>query len=115
LPLFPQATVRSGRPIKAIRERLKGKAGRVRQNLMGKRVDFSARTVITADPNLELGALCTTIQRSTPLSSAPADQVGVPISVARILTVPERVTVFNIDQYVLVLWPSGFSIPQQDV
>eukprot|EP00667_Euglena_gracilis_P000092 EG_transcript_92 len=92
---FPKATLRSGRPIKSIRERLKGKAGRVRQNLMGKRVDFSARTVITADPNLEL------------------DQVGVPISVARILTFPERVTVYNIDQmYELVRrgpnqWPGA--------
>ncbi len=38
---------KSGRPIKSIRARLKGKEGRVRGNLMGKRVDFSARTVIT--------------------------------------------------------------------
>eukprot|EP00906_Rhabdomonas_costata_P031062 RCo043905 len=77
---MPKATVKSGRPIKSIRERLRSKAGRVRQNLMGKRVDFSARTVITADPNLEL------------------DQVGVPTSMARILTFPERVTMFNIDR-----------------
>ena len=42
----------SNRPLKSFRQRIVGKAGRVRQNLMGKRVDFSARTVITGDPNL---------------------------------------------------------------
>ena len=45
---------KSGRPVKAIAQRLKGKEGRVRGNLMGKRVDFSARTVITPDPNLSI-------------------------------------------------------------
>jgi DNA-directed RNA polymerase II subunit RPB1 len=69
---IPQDTQKSGRPIKAIRARLKGKEGRMRGNLMGKRVDFSARTVITGDPNLQL------------------DQVGVPKSVAMTLTYPER-------------------------
>jgi DNA-directed RNA polymerase II subunit RPB1 len=58
--------------VKAIRARLKGKEGRLRGNLMGKRVDFSARTVITGDPNLEL------------------DEVGVPRSIAMNLTYPER-------------------------
>lgn len=48
----PQETQRSGKPLKTFRQRLKGKEGRIRGNLMGKRVDFSARTVITADPNL---------------------------------------------------------------
>ncbi|KAH8111472.1 beta and beta-prime subunits of DNA dependent RNA-polymerase [Phellopilus nigrolimitatus] len=55
-----------------------GKEGRLRGNLMGKRVDFSARTVITGDPNLEL------------------DEVGVPKSIAMTLTYPERVTPYNI-------------------
>ena len=68
----PQAMQKSGRPIKAIRARLKGKEGRLRGNLMGKRVDFSARTVITGDPNIQL------------------DQVGVPRSIAMTLTYPER-------------------------
>lgn len=68
----PQALQKSGRPVKAIRARLKGKEGRLRGNLMGKRVDFSARTVITGDPNLEL------------------DEVGVPRSIAMNLTFPER-------------------------
>ncbi|TIA87040.1 hypothetical protein E3P99_03444 [Wallemia hederae] len=75
---IPQAMQKSGRPIKSIRARLKGKEGRLRGNLMGKRVDFSARTVITGDPNLEL------------------DEVGVPFSIARTLTYPERVTPYNI-------------------
>ena len=70
---------KSGRPIKSIRARLKGKDGRLRQNLMGKRVDFSARTVITGDPNLSL------------------DEVGVPRSIARNLTYPEMVTPYNMD------------------
>ncbi|KAJ3874180.1 DNA-directed RNA polymerase II, subunit 1 [Lentinula edodes] len=75
---IPQALQKSGRPVKAIRARLKGKEGRLRGNLMGKRVDFSARTVITGDPNLEL------------------DEVGVPRSIAMNLTFPERVTPYNI-------------------
>lgn len=40
--------------LKTIAQRLKGKEGRIRGNLMGKRVDFSGRTVITADPNLQI-------------------------------------------------------------
>lgn len=75
---IPQALQKSGRPVKAIRARLKGKEGRLRGNLMGKRVDFSARTVITGDPNIQL------------------DQVGVPRSIAMVLTYPERVTPYNI-------------------
>ncbi|KAF2758672.1 RNA polymerase II largest subunit [Pseudovirgaria hyperparasitica] len=74
----PQAMQKSGRPVKSIRSRLKGKEGRIRGNLMGKRVDFSARTVITGDPNLSL------------------DEVGVPRSIARTLTYPETVTPYNI-------------------
>lgn len=54
----------------------------MRGNLMGKRVDFSARTVITPDPNLQI------------------DQVGVPRSIAANMTFPEIVTPFNIDRYV---------------
>ncbi|CAI4328075.1 ALI_collapsed_G0008730.mRNA.1.CDS.1 [Saccharomyces cerevisiae] len=76
----PQALQKSGRPVKSIRARLKGKEGRIRGNLMGKRVDFSARTVISGDPNLEL------------------DQVGVPKSIAKTLTYPEVVTPYNIDR-----------------
>ncbi|KAI0007643.1 beta and beta-prime subunits of DNA dependent RNA-polymerase [Xylariaceae sp. FL0662B] len=76
----PQALQKSGRPVKSIRSRLKGKEGRLRGNLMGKRVDFSARTVITGDANISL------------------DEVGVPRSIARILTYPETVTPYNISR-----------------
>lgn len=76
----PRALQKSGRPVKAIRARLKGKEGRLRGNLMGKRVDFSARTVITGDANISL------------------DEVGVPRSIARTLTYPETVTPYNISK-----------------
>jgi len=81
IPGLPLATVRSGsRPIKSLTQRLRGKEGRIRGNLMGKRVDFSARTVITGDPNISI------------------DEVGVPRSIALNLTYPEIVTPFNIDR-----------------
>ncbi|KAK6169039.1 hypothetical protein SNE40_020167 [Patella caerulea] len=59
-------------------QRLKGKQGRFRGNLSGKRVDFSGRTVISPDPNMRI------------------DQVAVPVLIAKILTYPERVTAANI-------------------
>ena len=65
----PQDSYRNGKPLKTIRQRLVGKEGRVRGNLMGKRVDYSGRTVITADPILSM------------------QQVGVPRSIAANLTV----------------------------
>lgn len=80
LLIYFQATQKSGRPLKSIKQRLKGKEGRVRGNLMGKRVDFSARTVITPDPNLAI------------------HQVGVPRTIAQNMTFPEIVTPFNIDK-----------------
>jgi len=43
--------------IKSIEERLKSKEGRFRQHLMGKRVDFSARSVVSPDSNLALDEL----------------------------------------------------------
>ncbi len=42
------------RPLKSLSDTLKGKQGRFRQNLLGKRVDYSGRTVITVGPNLRL-------------------------------------------------------------
>jgi DNA-directed RNA polymerase beta' subunit len=65
-----QVTQRSGRPMKSIKERLNGKTGRVRGNLMGKRVDYSSRSVITPDPNLSIREL------------------GVPMKIAKNLTRP---------------------------
>ena len=77
---IPQAHHRSGRPLKTLTQRLKGKEGRFRGSLSGKRVDFSSRTVISPDPNLDLS------------------EVGVPTSVAMKLTIPEIVTEWNIDR-----------------
>lgn len=68
-----------GKVIKSLGSRLKGKEGRVRGNLMGKRVDFSARTVITSDPTISI------------------NQLGVPIKIAMNLTFPEVVTPENIN------------------
>ncbi|KAG5185243.1 hypothetical protein JKP88DRAFT_271988 [Tribonema minus] len=89
----PQETQRSGKPLKTIRQRLKGKEGRIRGNLMGKRVDFSARTVITADPNLGI------------------DQVGVPRSIALNLTVPEMVTTFNQERLLALINKGPYEHP----
>lgn len=75
-----QSTQRSGQPTKSITDRLRGKDGRIRGNLMGKRVDFSARSVITPDAVMDI------------------DQVGIPYKVAMSLTVPERVTSYNIEE-----------------
>ncbi|MAH20981.1 MAG: hypothetical protein CMB96_06070 [Flavobacteriaceae bacterium] len=57
IPGVASVAQRSGRPLKSIKERLNGKGGRVRGNLMGKRVDYSARSVITPDPNLSVAEL----------------------------------------------------------
>ena len=80
LPGQPRANQHSGRPIKSICSRLKAKEGWIRGNLMGKRVDFSARTVVTPDPNINI------------------DQLGVPWSIALNLTYPETVTPYNIER-----------------
>ena len=80
IPGLPEAQTKSKKPLRSIRARLRGKEGRIRGNLMGKRVDFSARTVITGDPNLEI------------------DQVGVPRSIAMNMTFSERVTPLNFDK-----------------
>ncbi len=77
---IPPARHRSGRALKTICQRLKGKEGRFRGNLSGKRVDFSARTVISPDPNIDI------------------NEVGVPVDVAARLTIPERVTAWNLDE-----------------
>jgi DNA-directed RNA polymerase subunit A' len=77
---IPQAHHRSGRPLKTITQRLKGKEGRFRGSLSGKRVDFSSRTVISPDPNLNIS------------------DVGVPSDVAKKLTIPETVSSWNIDK-----------------
>ncbi|MBU0461830.1 MAG: DNA-directed RNA polymerase subunit A' [Nanoarchaeota archaeon] len=76
---LPPARHRSGQPLKTITERIKSKEGRIRHNLAGKRTNFSARTVISPDPMIGL------------------NEVGVPMEVAQKLTIPERVTEWNMD------------------
>jgi DNA-directed RNA polymerase II subunit RPB1 len=68
---------RSGRPLKSIKDRLNGKGGRMRGNLMAKRVDYSARSVITADPNISIREL------------------GIPMKIALNITKPVTVNMKN--------------------
>ncbi|MEE8403163.1 MAG: DNA-directed RNA polymerase subunit A' [Candidatus Hydrothermarchaeaceae archaeon] len=75
----PPARHRSGRPLKTLTQRLKGKEGRFRSNLSGKRVNFSARTVVSPDPNISI------------------NEVGIPEEIAAELTVPMRVTERNLE------------------
>jgi DNA-directed RNA polymerase subunit A' len=76
----PPARHRSGRPLKTLSQRLKGKEGRFRGSLSGKRVNFSARTVISPDPTLSL------------------NEVGVPERVAREMTQTMNVTERNVEE-----------------
>ncbi|MFQ5710563.1 MAG: DNA-directed RNA polymerase subunit A' [Candidatus Geothermarchaeales archaeon] len=75
----PPARHRSGRQLRTLTQRLAGKDGRFRSNLVGKRVNFSARTVISPDSNLEI------------------NEVGIPLEIAMKLTVPERVSELNVE------------------
>ncbi|CAH2007685.1 unnamed protein product [Acanthoscelides obtectus] len=89
------------KPGRGLVQRLKGKQGRFRGNLSGKRVDFSSRTVISPDPNLEI------------------DQVGVPKHVAKILTFPEKVIQANINKMRKLvmngpdIWPGANYVQQK--
>ncbi len=76
---LPKSLQKNKKVTKSLSERLKGKEGRVRGNLMGKRVDQSGRTVITSDPNIAL------------------NEVGIPLLIAKNLTYPEIVTKNNIE------------------
>ncbi|MBI5036304.1 DNA-directed RNA polymerase subunit A', partial [Candidatus Micrarchaeota archaeon] len=76
---IPPARHRSGRQLRTLFQRLKGKEGRFRYNLSGKRVNFSARTVISPDPTLGI------------------NQLGVPEDIAAELTVPVAVTAWNLE------------------
>jgi DNA-directed RNA polymerase II subunit RPB1 len=80
IPGVAPSAQRSGRPLKSIQQRLGSKEGRIRYNIQGKRVEFSARSVITPDPNLSIA------------------EIGVPEKIAMNLTVPERVTIYNKEQ-----------------
>ena len=85
IPGVAPSAQRSGRPLKSLQQRLGSKEGRIRNNLQGKRVEYSARSVITPDPNISVAEL------------------GVPLKIAMNLTHPERVTAYNIDRmYALI-------------
>jgi DNA-directed RNA polymerase II subunit RPB1 len=77
IPGVASVAQRSGRPLKSIKDRLNGKGGRMRGNLMAKRVDFSARSVITADPNISIRDL------------------GIPMKIAKNITKPVVVNKIN--------------------
>jgi len=77
---IPPARHRSGQPLKTITERIKGKEGRIRKNLSGKRVNYSGRTIISPDPSIEI------------------NEVGIPYEIAKIVTVAETVTDLNIER-----------------
>jgi DNA-directed RNA polymerase II subunit RPB1 len=79
---------RSGRPLMSLTQRHKGKTGRIRGNLMGKRVDFSARSVITPDPELSI------------------TELGVPLKIAMNITKPVFVNKRNI-KYLTYLVKNG--------
>jgi DNA-directed RNA polymerase II subunit RPB1 len=102
IPGVAPSAQRSGRPLKSIQQRLGGKEGRIRYNIQGKRVEFSARSVITPDPNLSVA------------------EIGVPLEIAMNLTSPERVTPYNLDKlYKLVQngadkWPGAKTIVRAD-
>jgi len=76
---IPPARHRTRRQLKTLSQRLKGKQGIFRQNLAGKRVNFCARSVISPDSHIDI------------------NEVGVPLRIAREITVPERVTEWNIN------------------
>ena len=77
---IPPARHRSGRSLKTLSQRLKSKDGRFRHNLSGKRVNFSARTVVSPDPNLSI------------------NEVGVPDRIAKELTIPIKATKLNLSE-----------------
>ncbi len=80
-PGVPPAKHRSGRPLKTIIQRIKGKGGIIRNNLMGKRVNYAARTTIT--PDMFIGV----------------DEIGLPKEIADTLTIKEKITDYNLELY----------------
>jgi len=76
---IPPARHRSGQPLKTITERIKGKEGRIRHNLAGKRVNYSGRTVVSPDPYLKI------------------NEIGIPFEIAKVITVAESVTTANVE------------------
>jgi DNA-directed RNA polymerase II subunit RPB1 len=102
IPGVAPSAQRGGRPLKSLQQRIGSKEGRVRFNIQGKRVEQSARSVITGDPNISIA------------------EVGVPQKIAMNLTRPEVVTKFNINRlYKYVqngadIFPGAKSIVRKD-
>ncbi len=90
---IPPARHRSGRALRTLTQRLKGKEGRFRSNLSGKRVDFSARSVISPNPYISI------------------NDVGVPIEIAKILTIPTNVNSWNIEEMKQMVLNGPFKHP----
>ena len=88
-----QNAQRNKRALKALRQRLKAKEGRVRGNIMGKRVDYSARTVISGDPDIGI------------------EEYGIPKQIAMNITIPETVTPYNIDKMYELVRNGSFKYP----
>jgi len=98
---IPAARHRSGRPLKTLADRLKSKEGRFRQNLAGKRVNFSARTVISPDPYISM------------------NEVGIPLEIAMDLTIPVAVQEHNMEEVKKIImnapnWPSANYVIRPD-
>jgi DNA-directed RNA polymerase II subunit RPB1 len=102
IPGLAPSQQRNGRKLKSVSDRMKKKEGRIRGNLNGKRVDQSARTVITPDPYISL------------------DELGVPIKIALNITFPEVVNDYNIEHLrKLILngpdnWPGAKYVKKQN-
>ncbi|PJE81672.1 hypothetical protein COU58_01135 [Candidatus Pacearchaeota archaeon CG10_big_fil_rev_8_21_14_0_10_32_42] len=97
----PPARHRSGQPLKTITERIKGKEGRIRKNIAGKRVNYSGRTVISPDPNIHI------------------NEVGIPFEIAKIVTVAETVNDLNREKIMKLVrngenWPGANYIIRPD-
>ena len=98
----PPARHRSGRILKTLSQRLKTKEGRFRGNLAGKRVNFSARTVISPDPMIDI------------------DEVGVPEVIAKEMTIPIRVNEKNMEELRTIVrtgsevWPGANYVIRPD-
>ena len=90
---IPPARHRSGRALRTLTQRLKGKEGRFRSNLSGKRVDFSARSVISPNPFISI------------------NDVGVPMEIAKILTIPTNINDWNIEEMKQLVLNGPFNHP----
>jgi DNA-directed RNA polymerase beta' subunit len=83
----------NGQVLTSISTRLRGKTGRIRGNLEGKRIQYAARSVISGDNNIKI------------------DEAGIPISIAKVLQIPETVTKFNIDRLMVYFLNKNVAYP----